>query len=193
MQLLTYRGRQILDILPELAQLRIEVFRQWPYLYDGNLEYEQKYLAHMAESAGSFCALAVLEGRAVGAATAGLLEDQDEDFQQPLRQAGYRPEACLYLGESVLLDNYRGRGLGHRFFDLREAHGRENGRSFSTFCRVLRPQDHPLRPAQGRTLDDFWRGRGYLPLAGVSGNYAWKDVDQARESLHPMEYWLRSL
>ena len=30
--------------LDDVARLRITVFREWPYLYDGDLEYERDYL-----------------------------------------------------------------------------------------------------------------------------------------------------
>ena len=36
-------GEEIYSILPDLARLRMTVFRDWPYLYDGTLEYEEKY------------------------------------------------------------------------------------------------------------------------------------------------------
>ncbi|MCX8509604.1 MAG: GNAT family N-acetyltransferase, partial [Rhodobacteraceae bacterium] len=39
--------------LDEVAKLRITVFRDWPYLYDGDLIYERKYLAAYLESADS--------------------------------------------------------------------------------------------------------------------------------------------
>ena len=38
-------GEEMKAVLPDLARLRIIVFRDWPYLYDGTLEYEQEYLA----------------------------------------------------------------------------------------------------------------------------------------------------
>ena len=37
-------------------------------------------------------------------------------------------------GYSVLLPQYRGIGLGHRFIDLREDHARAMGRSHVAFC-----------------------------------------------------------
>ena len=192
-ELTTRRGAELLSVLADLARLRIEVFREWPYLYDGNLSYEESYLSHMAESPDAFCVLAIEAGKIVGASTAGVLESQDADFRQPLEQAGYSARECLYCGESVLSANYRGRGLGHRFFDLREQYGRELGRRFSTFCRVLRPQDHPLKPAEARPLDDFWQARGYAPVKGVRAQFSWKDLDLEQETSHPMEFWLRSL
>ena len=44
----TLRGLTGTDLdtaLDDLARLRITVFRDWPYLYDGDLDYERRYLA----------------------------------------------------------------------------------------------------------------------------------------------------
>ena len=38
-------GPALKDVLPDLARLRIAVFRDWPYLYDGSEDYEREYLA----------------------------------------------------------------------------------------------------------------------------------------------------
>ncbi len=37
------RSGQILDHLEDLTRLRIDVFREWPYLYEGSEEYERGY------------------------------------------------------------------------------------------------------------------------------------------------------
>ena len=84
-------------------------------------------------------------------------------------RAGLAAEDVFYCAESVLQERYRGQGVGHRFFDLREAHARALGFSWSVFCAVIRPQQHPLRPAGYRPLDPFWRRRGYAPLTGCVG------------------------
>ena len=34
-------GTALGQVLPDLARLRITVFRDWPYLYEGTLAYEQ--------------------------------------------------------------------------------------------------------------------------------------------------------
>ena len=51
-------GEEIKAVLPDLARLRIIVFRDWPYLYDGTLEYEQEYLAKLAAAKGAVCVVA---------------------------------------------------------------------------------------------------------------------------------------
>ena len=38
----TCTGADLKRTLDDLARLRIEVFRDWPYLYDGDLDYERK-------------------------------------------------------------------------------------------------------------------------------------------------------
>ena len=58
--------------LPALAALRIEVFRAWPYLYDGSEAYEAHYLAEFMAAAGSVLVVAEVEGAIVGAATEGV-------------------------------------------------------------------------------------------------------------------------
>ncbi len=96
------------------------------------------------------------------------------------RPAGFDIASIFYCGELVLDPAYRGHGLGHRFFDLREAHARALGGFHSiTFCAVVRPPDHPLRPAEYRPLDAFWRKRGYAPVDGLIASFSWKDIDQA--------------
>jgi hypothetical protein len=51
-------GEEMKAVLPDLARLRIIVFRDWPYLYDGTLEYEQEYLAKLAAATGAVCVIA---------------------------------------------------------------------------------------------------------------------------------------
>jgi GNAT superfamily N-acetyltransferase len=179
--------------LPDLAALRITVFRDWPYLYEGTAEYEEAYLAPYAESASALVVGAWDGDRLVGAATATPMEDHAAAFAEPLAEAGIAPREVYYFGESVLLAAYRGQGIGHAFFDAREARARALGRRLACFCAVIRPDDHPLRPADYRPLDPFWRRRGYAPLPGAEARFAWRDVGDREESEKRMRVWLRDL
>jgi GNAT superfamily N-acetyltransferase len=187
------RGAELAEILDDLAQLRIAVFRAFPYLYDGDMDYERRYLGRFAASPRAFVAAAFDGERLVGAATASPMEDHEDDFSAPLAAAGIAPEAVYYCAESVLLPAYRGQGIGHRFFDLREAEGRALGRAHAAFCVVIRPADHPARPAGYRPLDAFWRGRGYAPVAGAVARFAWRDLGDAEETEKPLQLWMRRL
>jgi GNAT superfamily N-acetyltransferase len=98
----------------------------------------------------------------------------------------------------VLLPAYRGRGLGHAFFDHREAHARAlnaAGAQFqhATFCGVVRPNDDPRMPPGYRPLDGFWHKRQYAPISGMTGNYDWREVGGAAKVDHAMQFWVRAL
>ena len=179
--------------LDDVARLRITVFRDWPYLYDGDLEYERQYLAAYLESPDSLVVGAFDGTRLVGVSTAAPMEDHAEELGAPLVKLGYRLEDVYYCAESVLLPEYRGRGIGHAFFDAREAKARSLGRKYMAFCSVKRPDDHPMRPATFRTNDAFWMGRGYAPLEGVFAEYSWRDIGAREETKKSLQVWFRAL
>jgi len=179
--------------LEPLARLRITVFRDWPYLYDGAFDYERRYLAHFLETPDAALVVARDGGQIVGVATASPMSRQAAAFRAPFEALGHDVARLFYFGESVLLPDYRGHGIGHAFFDHREAAARDAGATASCFCGVMRPADHPRRPAAARDLAPFWRKRGYAPVEGAIAHYDWKDIDQPAETSHPMQFWHRML
>ena len=193
MKVTALQGDALVAALPEVAALRINVFRDWPYLYDGDLAYETEYLKPYANSPQAIIVGAYDGDQLVGASTGAPLLDHADDFGAAFQNTVYNLKDVFYFAESVLLPQYRGQGIGHQFFDLREAHARSMGFTYVTFCGVLRPSDHPSRPATYRPLDDFWRGRGYAPLDGVVAEFGWKDVGDADETRKPLQFWMRHL
>ena len=187
------QGAELEAHLDAVAGLRIAVFRDWPYLYDGSLEYERDYLQTYRDSAQALLVGAFDGDRLIGASTSTPMEDHAEEFAAPFSGLGLPLSTILYGAESVVLPDYRGLGLGHRFFDLREEHARRLGRSHVAYCSVQRPDDHPARPADHRSNDAFWLGRGYAPLAGVVAEFSWRDVGDAVDSKKPLQFWMRAL
>ncbi|KAA9010047.1 GNAT family N-acetyltransferase [Histidinibacterium aquaticum] len=190
----TLRGAEVEEALDALADLRITVFRDWPYLYDGDHAYERRYMQTYRDSPGAVLVGAFDGDRLVGAATGTPMEDHAEEFAgaftgEELPELG----EVFYCAESVLLPEYRGQGAGHAFFDMREAHARELGRGHVAFCAVMRPDDHPDRPPEARSLEPFWRGRGYRPLPEVVAEFSWKDLGDAEETRKPLQFWMKTL
>ncbi len=179
--------------LDRLARLRIEVFRTWPYLYDGDEAYERAYLQRFRDSRDAVLVGAFDGDALVGASTGAPLEQHAGDFAAAFDGQGVALEDVFYCAESVLLPRYRGHGIGHRFFDAREAHARALGRTYAAFCGVVRPADHPLKDPGYRPLDPFWRKRGYAPLEGAVAHFRWKDMDQPDETDHALQFWMRKL
>ena len=187
-------GAALQQYVPQLAQLRIEVFRDFPYLYEGDLDYEARYLRTYIDSPDSVIVLVFDGERVVGASTALPMAHETEEFQRPFLDHGYDPSRIFYLGESVLQRGYRGRGLGVRFFEEREAHARAlGGFELACFCAVQRPADHPRRPAGYQPLDTFWGRRGYTRHPELVTHYRWRDIGETEETAKPMMFWLKPL
>lgn len=192
-EVLTLRGEALGAALEDVARLRIAVFRAFPYLYDGDPDYERRYLAPYRDADAAIVVGAFDGARLVGAATGTPMEDHAGEFGAAFATTGVAMDQVFYCAESVLLPAYRGQGIGHAFFDAREAHARALGRRWSAFCSVIRPAEHPARPADYRSLDTFWQKRGYAPLPGVVAAFSWKDLGDAEETKKPLQFWMRAL
>jgi len=187
------KGEELAAALDDVARLRIEVFRAFPYLYDGDFDYERKYLEPYRESPGAIIVGAFDAGRLVGAATGTPLADHADDFAAAFAGTGITLDDVFYCAESVLLPAYRGQGIGHAFFEHRESHARALGFGKSAFCAVVRPKDHPMKPEGYQPLDPFWRKRGYAPLEAVVAGFSWKDLGEAEETEKPLQFWMREI
>ena len=187
-------GAGIGDVSDDLARLRIAVFRDYPYLYEGSVAYEKHYLQTYLQAGHSFL-FAVYDGDTmVGATTCIPLKDETAEIRKPFEEAGFDIGPICYFGESILLPAYRGAGLGHRFFDEREAHARSLG-MFETccFCSVDRGDDHPLKPADYRPNDVFWLKRGYQKEPALQSTMEWPDLGEPVSTPKTMIFWIKAL
>ena len=143
-------SKDIKDALDELARLRIEVFSEYPYLYEGDRDYEKSYLANYLDSKTAIVIIAQDGSNIVGASTGLALKEADKEFQRAFDEPldGY-----FYFGESVLEMPYRNQGIGSKFMDLRLEHAKRLGFKTACFCAVERN----FQPDSYRPLDAFWR------------------------------------
>jgi hypothetical protein len=109
LRLQNFHGSEIEPHLDALGTLRISVFREYPYLYDGSLEYERDYLRVYLRSKGSLVVLAFDGDLVVGATTCLPMLDEGPEFQAAFVKAGYDLSTICYFGESILRPNIAAR------------------------------------------------------------------------------------
>jgi GNAT superfamily N-acetyltransferase len=190
----TLAGAAITPYLPEIARLRITVFRDWPYIYQGDAQYEENYLRVYVNAPRAAAVLAFDGARVIGASTCLPLHDETASITRPFLEHGLEVEKYFYFGESLLEQTYRGQGIGVKFFEAREAHARSWGDySHAAFCAVQRPDHHPLRPADYVPLDEFWARRGYTRQPRLNCLMSWLDVNETAESEKTLTFWTKAL
>lgn len=194
LRLQNFHGGELAPHLDALGELRIRVFREYPYLYDGSLAYEREYLGIYTRTPRSLVVLAFDGERVVGATTCLPMVDEGPEFQAAfVRAGGYDLNDLCYFGESILLPEYRGQGAGKEFFVRREAHARSLGTKIATFCAVDRPETHPLRPPGYRPLDAFWSVQGYTKHPELQATFVWKETGEEAEFPKTLTFWLKHL
>lgn len=179
--------------LSELAALRITVFKEFPYIYDGSLDYEVKYLGRYLDSKTAMIFVAETEKvELVGMSTCQHMNDEMEEVKKPFITAGISTDSIFYFGESLLQPQFRGQGIGKKFFELRENYARSFPKiETTTFCAVDRPSTHPQRPSDYQPLDLFWNSRGYLKKENLKCYLQWQDMNESVETVKSLSFWVK--
>lgn len=193
MEFKIYKGTEIEAIFDALAELRIQVFGEFPYLYQGSKEFEFQYLNKYVTSDCSFLYTIWDNHKLIGASSCIALSDEFEDVKNPFIKADLDINSIIYFGESILLKEYRNQGFGKLFMEKRV----EFASSFPWckavyFCSVERPENHPLKPVDYKNLHTFWRNQGFTPTE-LSSVFVWKDKNETLESEKKMNFWMKSI
>lgn len=189
LQIITLNGTEAKKYIQDLARLRITVFRDFPYLYDGDYNYEEKYLNTYFSCPDSFVAICLNNNTPIGASTALPLKEEEENFIRPFLDRELPIDEICYYGESVLLKEFRGKGIGKTFMMEREKYARSKGFKFVTFCAVVRKNP----PNFYRPLDSFWATMGFEKIPGLIATYYWKDLNEVQQSAKQMQFWMKKL
>ena len=184
-------GKEIACVIEGLGELRMKVFYEFPYLYEGNMDYEKAYLSIYTKSKLGFAFLLYDNNELIGATTGLPLAEEGVEIKKPFLDAGIDINDVFYFGESILLQAYRGQGFGHLFFDEREAFARTNKFPITAFCSVVRPENHALKPRDYRSNELFWKKRQYIRNSDLICKMSWLDRNQVLETEKELEFWLR--
>jgi GNAT superfamily N-acetyltransferase len=194
----TLFGAAVAPHLDALAALRIRGFRAFPYLYEGTVAYERRYLeAYLNEPRGML--IRVTDGgRLAAAATAVPLASSSDivaDGPRLFRAAGYDPATFYYYAEILVEPAYRGRGIAAAIYAERERWARRFGYTSLCLAVVERDAADPRRPKDYVSPERIWIRDGFTKTA-MTFTFAWPTVQvdgRAVEQPNTMRFWMKPL
>tara|TARA_R110002110_G_scaffold415856_3_gene658448 strand:- start:25139 stop:25726 length:588 start_codon:yes stop_codon:yes gene_type:complete len=186
------KGKEAHEHLHNLAALRIEIFKEYPYLYQGDLDYELTYLKTYLNSLETNIVLVKDEDKIIGYSTAIPLIFESAACQKPFIENNFALEKYFYLGESILLPEYRNRGVYRKFFEEREMAAKEYGCSITTFCAIHREKNDVRRPKEYSSLNPVWQYFGYKKNK-LWTEFSWVEIGQKDETINRMLFWEKKI
>jgi len=194
MEFIDVQGQDIEQYLGPMAFLRQRVFREYPYLYDGNIDDEKEYLSRYVNCPESLAILIVDDGNLVGMSSCLPLKYEDEKIKTDIAASSLNVETIGHFGESLLLESYRGHGFGKMFFMKRENHCKKviKGCTHTAFCSVDREEFHPLKPQDFRSPEGLWQRMGYSKMESLKAHISWKDINKDEQSEKSLTFWLKA-
>lgn len=185
-------GAAITEALNGLEMLRLDIFLEYPYLYDGNRDDELKYLGSYAEAPDSCVILAHVGDAVIGAVTGMPLIHEDDRIRDAFAGALFPLNETYYVGELLFRPDYRNCGLGRRLLARLESHIRSLGYRRLTCATVERPDDHSLRPHDYIPIARFLARTCFVRLPGVTTHFIWRETDGVTRD-HSMQFWIKEL
>lgn len=180
-----------------IAQQRIEQFKGYPYLYDGNMDFEYNYLNGYVSTPKSAFAIAFWQDQPVALITGMPLYDFNKDVPNGLdafKQAGLNAEEYYYFGEFLILPEHRDDSLISKLAAIFEDYVASIG--YTKTCFMEESNDsHPLKPADYQEKDYLLLRDGYKKTSAVIG-YTWPTFQldgSIKEQTHDLNYWIKDL
>lgn len=179
------KGKQILPYLDAFGEMRTTVFREYPYLYESDSGNEKTYLGNYAKSDESLFIIAKKQGQLIGCLSSiPFLHVSHESWAKILQN--YLPiDTVFYLGDMLVLKEYRGQRVGTKMYDLFEDQVKKQ-KKFSkiAFLEVVRPKNDPKRPKGYKSLDPFWEKRGYVKHPEFINHIPYREIGDSTETDH---------
>lgn len=188
----SFTGSGIKPYVHSIAKLRMEIFREYPYFEEPHLERELQYL-NMVCSCKEAISVLIFDGTTLVGVSLGLpLSIEEPAVLLPFKDKHLDTDSYFFFGDSALLKQYRGRGIGHHFFDAREAHVQQF-KKYKHICFCVPFPHEENEPQDYIPLDDFWRKRGYIHHPDMRCTLAWVELGKTEVSTKQMSFWIKDL
>lgn len=144
--------------------------------------------------------VAIVDDAIVGAVASLIIQSSRDPYRGHtyggITDGGYfhnhDPQGDTLYGADVYVDPDC-QGIGHQFFDAREAQACKYRSRYAAFCAVNREPDDPRRPETYRSLEPCWKKRGYIQQPDIKATFDWREVGKPLDSSHTLTFWIKEL
>ncbi len=201
---ITFQAKQFSECTQEeiaqLAQMRLDYFREYPYLYDGTLEYEKNYLGEYKEKAVDGYLVQAFDEKdgekmLVGILTGcGFCSDIEiiRDGAKLFAENNISTQDRYYLGEAIIIPEYQGRKiLPHMLWELGKQVIKLNKYSSLCFLTVIREENDSRKPEGYKSTDTLWEKLGCHRVK-ITSSFEWPTImdDGSVHDVHnDVEFW----
>lgn len=184
----TFQGKDISPHVKAITDLCLIIYKEKPYLYEGTEEEYRPFIEYYADSETNRACLLFDESKPVGVAIGMPLHAMRDKYREPFlsMRPEENPDELFYLGELLLLKDYRGNNLGKQMYLECERLATQEGFKKICFCKIDEPESD-------QSLDGFWKKLGFEKCEEGTFVVYWKNVGESDESPHQMRYWIKSL
>lgn len=184
-------GDQILPYLEQISQLYINIYEEFPYLFQGDVEQQKVAIKehYISKKTGIVCLL-LIENQVVGAGLGCALIESSDKFKEPFIKQKYAIDNLFFWGELILEPVYRGKKLGKKLYQKMGEAIKQSGYSSVCFCTVERSDDHPSKPDTYKSLEPLWEKLGFKKDEKLTFTGRWQEIGKEEATDQPMVFWV---
>jgi hypothetical protein len=190
----SFTGQEAERYVDQIAAIRLNMFKSYPYLYKGTVEHEKEYLQVYFKSPHATILLAFdNQGNVIGMSSSIPLDDEAEEIKAPFIEKQLNCEDYLYIGEGLIDAEYQNKGLVRQAAQIHEEIAHSMGYKYLVFMAVDRPENHPCKPDNYRSTDDLFKHFGYTKFDNMNVTLTWNQVDTNQEVTNTLSLWHKEL
>lgn len=195
LEYLSLRGHMIEDYIEKIALLRLQVLLEFPFLYEGKINFEKDLLKTYSNSANSLVEMALIGDEVVGVTSCIPMSEESDEMQRMFSNQGYDNKRIFFFGESLIAKEYRSHDIYREFFRRMEEHviDVQPASEYAVFGSIKRSKNHSMYTTEYKGMTDFWSGLGYKEDRKLFLEFKWKDINKKTESLKKMVFWKKKL
>jgi len=193
-----HTGNEATNYIDLISNMRINTFKEYPYLYKGTYDYEKQYLQGFIKDEKSTIAIAMHNNKIIGIST-GLPLESESDIVYEVKDIFYKNyiliENYYYYGEIIILPEYRGQGLAKKLYSAQDSLIKSWGFKNTCILTVRREENHPLKPINYPPQDKMWEHLGFI-RTNLTTQYSWPTIqidNDVCDCVHTLELWSKHL